>query len=166
MHVANDLHAFADSMHRMQVTRTDATWRFNFPIMWSLTGSFPGIRFNIILIIIHQVPLVFFFFSLQNSARGRTSETPIYPSSMKNMSDVTKRMVPRAILGLFIQNESCPIKRDASYTLHLFIMRHVPSIFPSWLKMGIYQVLDENPCLLPITYLVSTFSSGKNKAII
>lgn len=105
-----------------------------------------------VLIIARQVPS--HFFSLQNSARGGTSETPIYPSLMENMSDVTKRMVstwmPHTILELFIQNESCPIKCDAC-ALYLFIMRHVSSIFRLWLKMRMYQTLDKDPCLLPIT---------------
>lgn len=100
---------------------------------WSLIGSFPGVRFASFNYRSSSSVAYSFFFLPCNSARGRTSETPIYPSSMENMSDVTKRMVstwvPCAILGLFIQNESCPIKRDASCALHLFIMRHVSSIF-------------------------------------
>lgn len=139
MHVANDLHAVADSMHRMRVARTDATRRFNFPSAIVNRIAPKRVRFTSFNYR-SSSSVAFFFLLLQNSARGRTSETPIYPSSMENMSDVTKRMVspwmPCASLGFFIQNESCPIKRDASYALYLFIMRHVSSIFCLWLKIG------------------------------
>jgi len=138
MHVTNDLHAVAGSMHRMQVARTDATRRFNFPS--AIVNRIVPQRVQFTSFNYRSSSCVaFFFLLLQNFARGRTSETPIYPSSMENMLDVTKRRMvstwmPCAILGLFIQNESCPIKRDASYALHLFIMRHVSSIFCFWLK--------------------------------
>lgn len=148
MHVANDLQAVTGSMHRMQVARADA--KILFFRARSLTGSFLGVRFVSFNYRSSSSVAYFFFFLLQNSAQGRTSETPIYPSSMENMSDITKRMVstwmPRIILGLFIQNESCPIKRDASYALYLFIMRHVSSIFRLWPKMGMYQALQKDPC--------------------
>lgn len=66
----------------------------------------------------------FFFFSSRNSAQGRTSKRP-------DISVIDRKHVGRneedgfAFLGLFIQNESCPIKRDITCVLLLFIRRYV-----------------------------------------